>query len=569
MEPTTESPMPLRSRAPAILLKILALAWFLGAIACLGEVIEAIGMHTLQEVLLRTLIYLPPALVPAAVGFGLWRKRHWARKSALLIGWLALSLLIIGGLVSFITKNGFLLVILMVVGLPTTVFVLLQAYCLTRPAMKALFGLTLSRDPLIRKPGAAILPFMKLRYWLILVLAVATTSLAAWFGLRERHNIRYQDAGLWAELSAKRVPAGLMSDRRWFRVTASTLSIGQSPTDPPEIALPLPSELLSSWAWRVKVSEDENRLICVNERGLAVWRASPPYELMRNWSISTEPMAGPKIGTANHGSTEYDRHKLVLAYSESPDGRLACVHAVGQTSYSHEDPRDGIVVIRDLETGHDVARLVHPDAGLKVELVAWSGDSKRLATHTEDNTITFWEIGNQSQLNRVMLDVDWFALSRDGTVMFTSTRLQEVKQRLRFRLTVLRIADGSVIQSRDLQYLQSVFLSPNEMYIAAVTYPGISLLDSSTLETLWFSSLPGQVASVAFREDSLELVAVWGIPNEIYGSRAGIKAWETATGTIVLKQKGLGYSESTRLLGFCGDGRIVAGRHLFEPVPNP
>ena len=143
MDQITESPMPLQSRVPAILLKILALAWFLGAIACLGEVIEAIGMCTFEEVFLRTLIYLPPALVPAAVGIGLWLKRRWARTSALLIGWLALSLLILVPFFIYEYESFGLYVLWVVAGPPTTVFVLLQAYFLTRPATKALFGLSL------------------------------------------------------------------------------------------------------------------------------------------------------------------------------------------------------------------------------------------------------------------------------------------------------------------------------------------------------------------------------------------------------------------------------------------
>jgi hypothetical protein len=430
-------------------------------------VIEAMGMYSVAEVGRRILMYSPLAAVPATVAWGLWRRRRWARRGALGINWVVLAALVVG-LIGFGWDYGVRAPLYFApLAAPVIVIACLQAYFLTRPAVKALFEVPSGRTEVTPSPSMPDVPALTARLsakrhvrWLTLGLVVALIGVSVAITWRGNVDIRYHDADLWAEQAGDRVPAGLTSKRRWFFILDDQLHLASSPTAPPETSIALRNELLNSRFWRVTESADGNRFVCVNERGLAVWRTSGAHELMHSWAITSEPMAGPRVGRFIDGSIEYDRHKLVLAFRESPDGRPACIHVVGQTAFASGDPRDGVVIVRDLETGRDVARLVHPDAGLRVDLVAWSGDSQRLATYGEDNTLRVWEIDSGAPCASLTTDVDWFALSHDGTVLFTSKLRRDVRP-LSATLTARRVADGSVIQRREVEWLRWATLSPD------------------------------------------------------------------------------------------------------------
>jgi hypothetical protein len=139
------------SRMPSILLKVLALGWFLGGLACLGEVVEALGSEPFSELARRILIYLPIASLPVLIGIGLWRIRPWARRWALLLVWLILGLTAIVLLWAIIVESDIafgLGLLLSMIGIPVVLIVTLQTYFLLHPATKALFkGQVPERDP--------------------------------------------------------------------------------------------------------------------------------------------------------------------------------------------------------------------------------------------------------------------------------------------------------------------------------------------------------------------------------------------------------------------------------------
>lgn len=128
---------------------------------------------------------------------------------------------------------------------------------------------------------------------------------------------------------------------------------------------------------------------------MAVWRFAQPQQSEHVWAIWDEPRAGPRTGTQDSGGgstsfaasgrkstsrvdadepdvdfDKYPRHKLMLAFQESPDARLVCIHPVEKISMSRTDSHDGVVLIRRLETGDDMAELLHEGAKQKIPLVA-------------------------------------------------------------------------------------------------------------------------------------------------------------------------------------------------------
>lgn len=159
MNQTTARLTAFRSRVPTILLKLLALGWFFGAVVCLSEVLEHTAMGRLDEAALESLVYLPLAAVPAVVGFGLRRGRRWGRTAALAIGLPAVLIVTIAVafclVVSFVdaggqwANNSFGVALLLIIaGPPAVVGAAAQAYLLTCPSLRALFESQASRAAL-------------------------------------------------------------------------------------------------------------------------------------------------------------------------------------------------------------------------------------------------------------------------------------------------------------------------------------------------------------------------------------------------------------------------------------
>jgi len=426
------------------------------------------------------------------------------------------------------------------------------------------------------------------KLWLGCVLLTSMLAMTIWsLRPREQQDFRYRAAGQGlfqgefkfigqppsGRYVSVAVGAGFTNDRNWFRVVGSELQLGAVPNDPPKTVLTLPAELLNSHSWSVVASTDGRRIVCFNERGLAVWRGTPPHELMHSWTVTAETMAGKKVGEDRDGDTPYDRHELVLTYRVSPDGKLACVYAVAQRAFSSERPRpDGVVIVRDLESGQDVAQLVHPMCGPVIERVAWSSDSRRLATFAPNTEqVTVWDVTKGDSVGRMKEFAEQLALSHDGSLVYTVFTGRTSSGTVgpdRPRTVVHRVADGSRVGSRKIACNQLV-LSPDGKHLAASTVNCVALMDSLTLEDDW-SSPGGGYNEIAFRHDGAELAAV-GINVGGFVATAHVKAWSTSDGTVVLDEPTNAGSGTTHEVCFGKDGAIWTYGpfhwNQFKPAP--
>jgi hypothetical protein len=431
-----------------------------------------------------------------------------------------------------------------------------------------------------------------LRPWLVGMLVIATVATVIWFtGSRERRDIRYQAAGEWrlpgesmyigeppqGRYASVAVGAGFMNDGNWFRVVGSALKLGASPIDRPNTLLALPSELLDSRFWNVIVSADGRRIICVNERGLAVWRADPPHDLMHLWTNTTEPMAGEKVGTDYNRSTPHDSHELALSYEVSPDGSLVCVYASKQRSFRHDRPRpNGIVILRDLESGQDVAQLVHPGSGATIPRIAWSSDSRRLATFARKaEQITVWDVTERKTIGRINEFAEELALSADGNLVYSSVFTGKTTTGTSGpnspRTVAHRVADGTRVGSRKIASSHLV-LSPDGRYLAASTRNGVELMDSASLESIWNSPFGWCGDGIKFRPDGNELAAVSVDISGLWAT-GRVKAWAVVDGTVILAAATNAASGATSGVGFGNDGAIwtygPSNWSRFKPVSEP
>jgi WD40 repeat protein len=269
---------------------------------------------------------------------------------------------------------------------------------------------------------------------------------------------------------------------------------------------------------------------------------------MHCWTITTEPLAGNKL------SEPKDQNERLVAYSPSPDGRLVAIFAYKQwgpgepwvfDAQGRRIPQkapDGVVIVRDLESGQDLAELLHNNSGRLFERVAWSADSQRLATFArpfdnapqESGRITVWDVTKKDVLCQITEFAEKLSLSPDGSLVycvFTGCQTSGTIGPDRPRTAVYRVADGSLVASRKLDCNQLVF-SPDGKRIAASTRTDVELMDSSTLEAIWRSP-GGEFNQIVFRSDGGEMAAL-GVDLSGLVRRFHVKAWSTADGTVLL-----------------------------------
>jgi hypothetical protein len=380
-----------------------------------------------------------------------------------------------------------------------------------------------------------------------------------WFLLREPTDIRYRAAG-----DPRRDIVGITADGRLMTQSGAELHLIANAVARSDTVLALPEALREFNQLHVQTSDDAERFIAVTDRGLAVWRAEPPHELTRHWVNDEDPLAGRALEEGYQW-----RRRFQLAQLISPDGRLAANYPVEQHGERHGDARvEGTVVIRDLETGEDVASLIHPNTPPILQQVAWSGDSRRLATCLE-NEATIWSVVDAVKIASfpVAASNGEMTLSNDGERLLTRARDRIT------RITLYNVNDGSTVATHRCGFSHGMACSADGKYLLVGGIVGgavsqfrnraeVAMLDAKTLAPLWTSFHHGACGRIAFSPDGKTVALGWRIPNEIFGSATGVKAWDVADGTVVLVGENCG-----SFLGFDSSGQIVADFEIFREDP--
>lgn len=377
---------------------------------------------------------------------------------------------------------------------------------------------------------------------------------ACWFFLREPTDIRYRPAG-----DPPRDIIGITASGQLIKTIGSELHLLDGTNGAHEIVLSLPDGLVEFNTLHVQTSDDNRRIIAVTDRGLAVWHAQPPYDLARHWIKDDDPLGGRKL------DPEYQwRRRFELAYVVSPDGRHVCVYPVEQHGQRHDDSKvEGTIVIRDLDSGEDVASLVHSGASPLITQVVWSGDSQRLVSSVYGKA-TVWSVAEPAELARLLITASggelW--LSRDGTQLVT---------RAGDAITLYNVEGGAAAATRRCGFSHGMACSPNAKYLLVGGIVGgaldqlrghaeVAMFDAKTLTPKWTSKHPGACGHIAFSPDGKAVALGWRIPNEIFGSTTGVKAWDVDDGTVVLDDESVG-----SFWGFDSRGQIVTEFEVFEP----
>ncbi|MBL9082246.1 MAG: hypothetical protein JNK76_10600 [Planctomycetales bacterium] len=349
----------------------------------------------------------------------------------------------------------------------------------------------------------------------------------------ENHDDRYRAGGEGRGGAANVLGGGFTNDGQWFCVVGSDLRLSELPDTSPRTTLRLPPELLNSVSWSITKSEDGKRIVCLTERGVAVWRSKPPHLQLYVWATTAEPYAGKRLPGSNMVGDLFAGLAAEISYSVSPDGRWLCIHVYRNRSL---DPlADAVAVVRDLESGKDVAELKHPDGGLVIERVAWSGDSRRLATFARGTEkVRIWDVENYELIQELSEFAEVLALNRDGSLAYTTFTGATSSGTVgpdRPRTTVYRVDDG-VRLARSTMAGRALVFSPDEKLVAAADRDSLVLMDPLTLQKKW-SSPGGPFSHIVFRSDGAELAAV----GHDYGglvAKSWVKAWNTSDGKVVL-----------------------------------
>ncbi len=351
-----------------------------------------------------------------------------------------------------------------------------------------------------------------------------------------------------------------------FRVEGTQLAVNLAGN---EATLGVPVALRDSISYRVVLSDDEQLLSLVTERGMAVWEAAAPYQQRHLWPANDEPLAGRATGgTRTEGTIHYDLHELDVAFTLSPEGSRVCIHTTHQNASQFDDVQNGIVILRDVASGDEIRRFEHVDWGRVVDKVVWSPDGTRLATFSSYNRLGYmirvWDVATGEQVTEIQGIFEQFRFSEDASKLITLTEFYpEVLQ-------VFDADDGELVSSRQQANMRSFHVSPDGNSIAVVRAPSglfagnrdrIELLDAATLEPRWTASVPGAAGLIVFRPDNGEIAATWYIPNEFFGSEGGVMAFDAADGDVVLDDRELLYPGG---LYYHADGSLQAGEFVYE-----
>jgi WD40 repeat protein len=262
--------------------------------------------------------------------------------------------------------------------------------------------------------------------------------------------------------------------------------------------------------------------------------------------------SGKAIRTFNRFKNE---PYAISVLAVSPDGRF-----VATGSWDSGSLRYGDLILWEVQNGREARHLKGPDVRGPTSAVtglAFSPDSKRLASAMVDNTVRLWDVTSGKQISSFSGGNGPLAFHPDGQRLVGVSGLT-----VRLR----RVSNGAEIRAMQGHKgrITDVAFSPDGQLVASSSEDGtVRIWGTDTGREL--HTLRGHVAGVtalAFSPDGQRLASAgmgW-MPDRAY-TRGEVKIWRLppTQGQVIMKQdvmsiNGLGFSVS-----FSPDGQLLAG----------
>jgi WD40 repeat protein/serine/threonine protein kinase len=276
----------------------------------------------------------------------------------------------------------------------------------------------------------------------------------------------------------------------------------------------------ASW---VGFSPDGKRIASVaTGNTLKVWDAVSGKEVFAfHWPTTTYP---PQAGGAF-----------------SPDGKQLAL-----TGLTGENFR-GVVKVVDAATGKELVTFIGHEK--PVYAIAFSPDSKRLASAGGDAKVKIWEASTGKEL-QALQGVGYghtcVAFSPDGQYVAAGAHSGGT-------VKIWDVTTGcEMLNPKHLASIESLTFSPDGRLLAAANSLGhVAIMQAATgAKVLSFRAHTGCVYSVAFSPDSKRLATASGFGED------SVKIWDTATGEQVRTIRG--HDGGVHGVAFSPDGRRVA-----------
>ncbi|RDW62068.1 hypothetical protein BP6252_11501 [Coleophoma cylindrospora] len=299
----------------------------------------------------------------------------------------------------------------------------------------------------------------------------------------------------------------------------------------------------SDWVTSVAFSHDSKLLASASE-DLTV----------KIWDASTGSLQQTLEGHSNRVTSVAFSHDSKLLASASDDWTVNIWDAsTGSLQQTLEGHSGQTVKIWDASTGSLQQTLEgHSD---QVTSVAFSHDSKLLASASEDETVKIWDASTGSLQQTLEGHSDWVtsvAFSHDSKLLASASIDETVK--------IWDASTGSLqqtLEGHSDRVISVAFSHDSKLLASASEDETVKIWDASTgslQQTLKGHS--GQVTSVSFSHDS-KLLASASIDETV-------KIWDASTGS--LQQTLEGHGDSVTSVSFSHDSKLLASASRYNTV---